>query len=189
MYFQVINGQLTYFSRGVNVGSILEVTPEVAEHIEAIHAYCLTQRTPEQVVIDQLDIEKTIVETQREDAYRQINEYQNTLALIMAAFPEWKVNTTYQAGDILRYNEQLYKVLVAHTSANNTHPDQTPSVYVNITHKADPDNNPQPWVQPLGAADAYDIGDKVTHNGKLWISIAAANVWEPGVYGWEEIEE
>lgn len=42
----------------------------------------------------------------------------------------------------------------------------------------------QPWVQPTGAHDAYPLGTKVTHNGKTWTSATAANVWEPGVYGW-----
>jgi hypothetical protein len=44
-----------------------------------------------------------------------------------------------------------------------------------------------PWVQPLGAEDAYHINDKVTHVGFTWISIIGANVWEPGVYGWNKI--
>ena len=36
-----------------------------------------------------------------------------------------------------------------------------------------------------GAHDAYNIGDKVTHNGKTWVSDVDNNVWEPGVYGWK----
>lgn len=44
------------------------------------------------------------------------------------------------------------------------------------------------WVQPTGAHDAYSIGDKVTHNGRHWVSIVDNNVWEPGAYGWEESE-
>jgi len=41
------------------------------------------------------------------------------------------------------------------------------------------------WVQPQGAHDAYALGAIVSHNGQLWISTVDANVWEPGVYGWE----
>ena len=41
------------------------------------------------------------------------------------------------------------------------------------------------WVQPTGAHDAYALGAIVAHNGQLWISTVDANVWEPGVYGWE----
>lgn len=32
----------------------------------------------------------------------------------------------------------------------------------------------------------YSKGAKVSHNSKHWVSTADANVWEPGVYGWEE---
>jgi hypothetical protein len=43
----------------------------------------------------------------------------------------------------------------------------------------------QPWVQPTGAHDAYPMGAKVTHNGQTWENTgSAANVWEPGVFGW-----
>lgn len=37
------------------------------------------------------------------------------------------------------------------------------------------------------STNPYSKGDKVTHNGKTWRSTIAGNVWEPGVYGWEEI--
>ena len=43
------------------------------------------------------------------------------------------------------------------------------------------------WVQPTGAQDAYQLGDKVTHNGFTWESTYANNVWEPGVFGWVKI--
>lgn len=44
------------------------------------------------------------------------------------------------------------------------------------------------WVQPTGAHDAYAQGAKVSHNGKKWTSDVANNVWEPGVYGWTEVQ-
>ena len=31
-----------------------------------------------------------------------------------------------------------------------------------------------------GAHNAYAVGDKVTHDGKTWISMVDNNVWEPG---------
>lgn len=48
-----------------------------------------------------------------------------------------------------------------------------------------PEPEPAKWVQPLGAHDAYPKGSVVKHKGKTWTSTADANVWEPGVYGWE----
>ena len=31
--------------------------------------------------------------------------------------------------------------------------------------------------------------DKVTRNGKTWVSDADGNVWEPGMHGWTEQNE
>ena len=39
------------------------------------------------------------------------------------------------------------------------------------------------WVQPTGAHDAYPQGRIVQHNGTLYRSLIAANVWEPGGEG------
>ena len=30
-------------------------------------------------------------------------------------------------------------------------------------------------------------GDKVTYNGKTWVSTVDNNVWAPETYGWEEV--
>lgn len=47
------------------------------------------------------------------------------------------------------------------------------------------------YVQPLGSHDAYKIGDKVTFNGKRYVSLIDGNNWSPSVYpqGWEEVIE
>ena len=44
------------------------------------------------------------------------------------------------------------------------------------------------WEQP-DSTNPYAKGDKVTHNGKTWVSDIDGNVWEPGVYGWTEVAE
>jgi hypothetical protein len=43
------------------------------------------------------------------------------------------------------------------------------------------------WIQPTGAGDAYPLNAEVQHAGKNWRSTQAANVWEPGIFGWVEI--
>ena len=56
-----------------------------------------------------------------------------------------------------------------------------------------PDPEPEPeipeWVQPTGAHDAYNVGDRVRYQGKIWESTINGNVWAPDVYpaGWKEI--
>lgn len=47
------------------------------------------------------------------------------------------------------------------------------------------------YKQPMGAHDSYKIGDKVTFNGKKYVSLIDGNNWSPSVYpqGWEEVKE
>ena len=48
---------------------------------------------------------------------------------------------------------------------------------------------PAEFVQPTGAHDAYNLGDRVTFSGRVYESIINGNVWSPDVYpdGWTEI--
>lgn len=48
-------------------------------------------------------------------------------------------------------------------------------------------NQGDEWRQPTGAHDAYPLDWQVTYNGKLWESLAPANVWVPGESAWKEI--
>ena len=43
------------------------------------------------------------------------------------------------------------------------------------------------WVKPSGAVDAYTMDFIVEHKSDVWRSTLNANVWEPGVSGWEKI--
>lgn len=102
-------------------------------------------------------------------------------------FPYWKTGLTVTQDDIsngkhrYQYNGKLYKCVQAHTTQADWTPDKTPALWVEVSLDEFPE-----WKQPAGAHDAYKKGDKVTHNGKKWISDVDANVWEPGVYGWSE---
>lgn len=44
------------------------------------------------------------------------------------------------------------------------------------------------WAQP-DSTNPYMMGDRVLHNGNTWESTVDNNVWEPGVYGWEQVTE
>ena len=46
------------------------------------------------------------------------------------------------------------------------------------------------WVQPTGAHDAYQKGDKVRYNGVIYESLIDGNVWSPEAYpqGWRVVE-
>lgn len=61
-------------------------------------------------------------------------------------------------------------------------PTATPALWVAISLEEYPE-----WVQPTGAHDAYAKGAKVSYEGKKYISTIDANVWAPGVTGWDEV--
>lgn len=98
-------------------------------------------------------------------------------------FDSWKIDTPYSVGIIVRYQENLYKCVQAHTSQADWTPSATPALWARIS---DPTQEWPEWIQPTGAHDAYAKGDKVSHNGKHWVSDVDGNVWEPGVSQWTE---
>ena len=73
-----------------------------------------------------------------------------------------------------------------HTSQEDWTPEAAASLWA-VT--ADPAEEWPAWSQPVGAHDAYNAGDKVSHNDKHWTSNQDGNVWEPSVYGWSEAVE
>ena len=103
-----------------------------------------------------------------------------------ALYPTWRSGVYYAAGIRVLYNGILYKVLTAHTSQDDWTPDAAPSLFAKVLI---PDETVIPeWEQP-DSTNPYSAGDKVTHNGKTWVSDIDNNVWEPGVYGWTEQSE
>lgn len=97
-------------------------------------------------------------------------------------FPIWQININYSVNDRVRYSDTLYKCVQTHTSQSDWTPDLTPALWTRVSIEEWPE-----WIQPTGAQDAYAAGDKVAHNEKHWTSTVDANVWEPGVYGWNEV--
>ena len=101
-------------------------------------------------------------------------------------FAPWACPVSYTTGQIRQHGGRLYKCLQGHTSQEGWQPDTAPSLWAQI---ADPAEEWPAWSQPIGAQDAYPLGARVSHEGKRWLSTADNNVWEPGVYGWEEAQE
>lgn len=115
-------------------------------------------------------IEKASISLADEDALQAVELY-----------PAWQTGTAYSVNDRIRHNSILYRCVQSHTSQADWTPDVTPALWTVVSLDEWPE-----WVQPTGAQDAYSKGDKVSHNDKHWVSDVDNNVWEPGVYGWEE---
>lgn len=100
-------------------------------------------------------------------------------------YPKWNGNgVAYAKGQRVQYDGVLYTVLQAHTSQAGWTPTDAPSLFAKVLIP-DPSVVPE-WEQPE-STNPYAKGDKVTHNGKTWVSNIDGNVWEPGVYGWTEV--
>lgn len=109
---------------------------------------------------------------------------------VASVFPKFIVGKNYKVKEVFSYGEneigdpQLYQVLQAHTSSAEWTPDITTSLYKKIGIS---ENGYPEWVQPLGASDAYNTGDKVSYNGSIYRSTMDGNVYSPETYpaGWE----
>lgn len=111
---------------------------------------------------------------------------------VATIYDAWSVGKAYCVGEFLTYgvndvgDPQLYKVAQAHTSQEDWLPSENPALYTAIGL----DEHGYPvWSQPTGAHDAYNEGDIVDYNGKLYKSLVDGNVYSPDAYpvGWEEV--
>lgn len=59
------------------------------------------------------------------------------------------------------------------------------------TPEPEPSEDVPDWVQPTGAHDAYQKGDKVRYNGNVYESLIDGNVWSPDAYpaGWQKLAQ
>lgn len=114
---------------------------------------------------------------------------------VASVYPSWEPNRTYATGEIVSYgvnavgDPQLYKVAQAHTSQEIYPPGGgTESLY---TAFGLDDSGYPIWSQPSGAHDAYNKGDRVSYNGKIYESTVDGNTWSPDAYpaGWREVSD
>ena len=100
-------------------------------------------------------------------------------------YESYQVDKLYKVDDIFNYEGQLYKVIQEHTSQEDWVPSELPALYLSMM----PENVIPEWVQPTGGHDAYNTGDKVIYEGKVYESLIDGNTWNPVEYqaGWSEI--
>lgn len=111
---------------------------------------------------------------------------------VATIYDPWEIGKAYSIGDFLTYgvncvgDPQLYKVVQAHTSQADWTPNTTAALYVAIGLD---DQGYPVWSQPTGAHDAYNTGDIVDYNGKLYESLMDGNIYSPEAYpaSWKEV--
>lgn len=112
---------------------------------------------------------------------------------VATVYDPWAAGKAYAVGEFFTYGEnsvgdpQLYKVVQAHTSADEWLPNATASLYEAIGLD---DAGYPVWAQPTGVHDAYNTGDIVNYNGVLYKSLIDGNVYSPEAYpaGWENVD-
>jgi len=105
------------------------------------------------------------------------------LTEIAGHYPAWDATATYEVDDFASHNGLVYKCLQAHTAQADWTPDVVPALFrVAAAAGVIPG-----WVQPTGAHDAYQTGDRVTFEGQVYESTIDSNVWSPTAYpaGWQ----
>jgi len=145
------------------------------------------QRQPSEDQVDQEAINK-IARKQFETMVvsdEEINDY-------ASLFPAFKVGEiiTQEMMDAepvrRQYKNEVWEAIQPHTTQLDWLPPDVPALWGKVYN---PETIPL-WVQPFGAGDPNikHTGDKVQWpEGTIWISTVDDNIWEPGVYGWEEV--
>ncbi len=124
--------------------------------------------------------ETDIVEAVKRMLASSVEELTDEEALEVAAlYPTWasKIGQSVTAGERLWYDAKLYKVIQPHTVQQEWTPDITPALFVEVSIEEWPE-----FVQPTGAQDAYNTGDKVTFEGQHYICQMDGCTWSPSAY-------
>ena len=100
-------------------------------------------------------------------------------------FQPWRSDGSYQRGLRVQHQGVLYRCLQDHQAQQEWNPLDAPSLWARVL--IDDPNSAPAWIQP-DSTNPYAKGDRVMHRGRVWVSLVADNVWEPGVYGWEEVK-
>ena len=126
-----------------------------------------------------------------------------TKALIEAQGAQWGAQApdlpatgNVTAGSLYRFEGELWSVI--QTFSRTTYP-APPSTYPALIRRVRDPYKIEAWRQPIDQYDSYKLvnpftgkPDQVTHAGKTWkVTLADGagnNVYEPGVYGWQEIQ-
>lgn len=94
-------------------------------------------------------------------------------------------SAAYTSGTRVRFEGALYRCLQDHSSQPAWTPTAAASLWSRVLI---PNQNLiTEWTQP-DSTNAYARGDKVSHNGTLWVSDIDSNIWEPGLFGWSPIQ-
>ena len=109
-----------------------------------------------------------------------------TIARHAQLFPEWNEGWTGDRGALVREGDELFRAIhPVQDASQNTRPSENPGMWLRVSVA---ENGFSVWIPIIpGVNEPHNRGDRVMHNGILWESTIYGNVWEPGVFGWNEV--
>lgn len=116
---------------------------------------------------------------------------------ILNQYKPYQVGKEYEENEKFTYKDKVYEVIQAHRSQTTWLPESTPALYkeyLNVKIQNQDGSTTEvvkEYIQPTGAHDAYNKGDKVLFKGKIYQSKINTNTFSPEQYpdGWEEVTD
>ena len=190
MYFKLVDGKPVwathykdgeYFYEGDDVPEdaeeVEQPSQEVKERAEKLKGKTFS-RTQFQRMLENPSTEEILAKVTEITTRQMVKEEklsEEELLFLVNLYPKYRVGKEYKEGDIFNYQGKLYEVLQNHTSQEDWKPDEAGSLYVSRM----PEGVIPEWQQPTGSHDAYNTGDKVTYEGKVWTSLIDGNTTVP----------
>jgi hypothetical protein len=155
----------------------IDIPDDLQQAVAAILEFAEAYKTPEQVALDAV----------LEAAFDSGEVEPEVLVALVKA---WTVGEAVKVGDLRSHEGIVYKAIQAHTTQDDWKPPDTPALWT-VYNKTSEGGEIDDWVQPTGAHDAYNTGDRVRFEGAIYESLIDGNVWSPADYpaGWKLIEE
>lgn len=177
--------------------NMVSTSPDASKDFAASFELRNVNATEKDIYQLQTDLQKITAENLLYDSAVKVAQFSLIATLsdeqalqVSNLYPVWTPDGHYKTGDRYTYKEILYKCLQDHDGQESWTPEDAPSLWAKVLIP-DPEVIPE-WEQPE-STNGYSIGDKVTHNDKVWKSLVDNNIWEPGVIGteslWVEVTE
>lgn len=160
-------------------------------YIRAIYEVVKIEPTEEEQMIEQTSKAMELFNINFDKFLPNLTDEQ--ILAIPLLLPKWRVGADYKENDRIRYLNKIYKVLQNHTSQEGLEPDVTPDLFERIVKKVVDDKEQTEILEweKRDIKNPYMKGDKVSYQGKIYVSNIDVNLTTPGkaLSGWQEVVE
>lgn len=160
----------------------------VLANAEVIASF-LVAKFPE--LLELLPYDPDELQAERAEHYNAIMEAAESLD---PKYNKWDnlIGCLLERGKIVEYDGELFEVVQSHVAQSDWKPSEAPALFKPYNEAEESGNDDvetiaPAWTRPTGAHDAYNIGDKITFEGRVFASIINGNIWSPTEYpaGWQ----